>query len=279
MSRFVYLFVSLFFSLAFCVSLFAQGAGGGAPGQSQQSQPQPQHQAVYMEDGGTTQILQSIFIPSKLHAPFSLTLHTEWVRTLSDGNTITLINQRHIYRDSEGRIFQERVLLVPKTGKYVPTVTTLQYADPKAHAVFNCFQDSRNQCVRLPYDASTDADYKPVSPKPGPLPGGIGNGEHEDLGKQSIEGVETVGIRDRVTYSPGVWGNDAPMTVEHESWYSPQLGINLLSIRTDPRLGKQTFRATDISTAEPDPSLFLLPKGYKVVSPVRAENEPDTTED
>jgi hypothetical protein len=274
--------VYLFFSLVFCVSLFAQGAAGGAAGQSQQQQQQPQQQqqAVYPpEDGGTTEILQSTFIPSKMHAPFSLTLHTEWVRTLSDGNTITLINQRHIYRDSQGRIFQERVMLVPKTGKYVSRVTTLQYADPKAHAVYNCFQDSRNQCVRLPYDPSPSMDYKPVSPKPGPLPNGMGNGEHEDLGQQSIEGVETVGIRDRVTYSPGVWGNDAPMTVEHESWYSPQLGINLLSIRTDPRLGKQTFRATDISTAEPDPSLFQLPKGYKVVSPVRPENEPDTTED
>ena len=127
MLRFVY----LFFSLVFSVSLFAQ-----APSQSQ---PQ-QHQAVYEEDGGTTEILQSIFIPPKAHAPFSLTLHTEWVRTLSDGNTITLINQRHIYRDSQGRIFQERVLLVPKTGKYVSTVTTLQYADPKLHAVFNCFR-------------------------------------------------------------------------------------------------------------------------------------------
>jgi hypothetical protein len=272
----VYRFVYLFCSLVFSVSLFAQGAAGGAAGQSQ---PQPQQQAVYVEDGGTTEILQSIFIPPKMHAPFSLTLHTEWVRTLSDGNTITLINQRHIYRDSQGRIFQERVVLVPKTGKYVPHVTTLQYADPKAHAVFNCFQDNRHRCVRLPYDATAEMNFTPASPKPGPLPNGMGDGEHEDLGKQSIEGVETVGIRDRVTYSPGVWGNDAPMTVEHESWYSPQLGINLLSIRTDPRLGRQTFRATDISTAEPDPSLFLLPKGYKVVTPVRAENEPDTTED
>ena len=209
MSRFVY----LFFSVAFCVSLFAQGAGGGAAGQSQPQQQQP----VYQEDGGTTEILQSIFIPPKMHAPFSLTLHTEWVKTLSDGNTITLMNQRHIYRDSRGRIFQERVVLVPKTGKYVPYVTTLQYADPNAHAVFNCFQDNRHRCVQLPYDATTDMNYQPVSPKPGPLPDGMGNGEHEDLGKQFIEGVETVGTRDRVTYSPGVFGNDAPMTVEHET--------------------------------------------------------------
>ena len=266
MLRFVY----LFFALAISVSLFAQATS--------QSQPQQQQQPAYVEDGGTTEILQSIFIPPKAHAPFSLTLHTEWVKTLSDGNTITLMNQRHIYRDSQGRIFQERVVLVPKTGKYTPYVTTLQYADPKLHAVFNCFTNGRQQCVRLAYDATPEMNFAPVSPKPGPLPDGMGNREHEDLGKQSIEGVETVGTRDRVTYSPGVFGNDAPMTVEHETWYSPQLGINLLSIRIDPRLGKQTFRATDISTSEPDASLFLLPKGYKVVSPNRPEQEPDTSE-
>ncbi len=270
----MYRFVYLFCLLTVSASLFGQTPGSGGPA----AQSQPQSQPVYQEDGGTTEILQSIFIPPKLHAPFSLTLHTEWVKTLSDGNTITLMNQRHIYRDSQGRIFQERVVLVPKTGKYVPYVTTLQYADPIAHAVFNCFQDSRHRCVRLSYDPSTDADYRPASPKPGPLPDGMGNAEHEDLGKQTIESVETIGTRDRVTYSPGVFGNDAPMTVEHETWYSPQLGINLLSIRTDPRLGKQTFRATDISTAEPDPTLFQLPKGYKVVSPIRPEQEPDTNE-
>ena len=33
-----------------------------------------------------------------------------------------MINQRHIARDAKGRIFQERVYLVPKTDKYEPVV-------------------------------------------------------------------------------------------------------------------------------------------------------------
>jgi len=57
------------------------------------------------------------------------------------------------------------------------------------------------------------------------------------------------------------------MTVEREYWYSPQLGINLLSTLSDPRIGKQTFRAAEIVVSEPDPGLFKLPAGLKVVAP------------
>jgi hypothetical protein len=71
------------------------------------------------EDGGVTEILQSIFIPPKTQAPFSLTLHTEWVKTLSDGNTITLVNQRHISRDSQGGAsFRNAVTWYQRTEKW-----------------------------------------------------------------------------------------------------------------------------------------------------------------
>jgi hypothetical protein len=76
--------------------------------------------------------------------------------------------------------------------------------------------------------------------------------------------METTGTRDAVIYNPGVFGNDRKVTVEREYWYSTQLGINLLSIRSDPRFGKQTFRATNLMLSEPDAKLFELPDGFKV---------------
>jgi hypothetical protein len=85
------------------------------------------------------------------------------------------------------------------------------------------------------------------------------------LGKQFIAGVETAGTRDATIYNPGVFGNDRKVTVEREFWYSPDLGVNLLSIRSDPRFGKQTFTVTTVTLAEPDLSLFELPAGFTVV--------------
>lgn len=227
--------------------------------------PQKSVQEYYVRDGGVTETLESIVIPPKAGAPFTLTLQTEWVKTLYDGGTITSVNQRRIARDTTGRIYQERWFLVPKNGKIESQMTTIQIADPNAHTLYNCFMlQQPKQCVLSGYAPSTSAVYKEASPPPGDLKDGVGTALHEDLGKQFIDGLETIGTRDSVIYNPGVFGNDRKVTVEHEFWYSAQLGINLLSIRSDPRFGKQTFRATNLVLAEPDPKLFDLPDGFTV---------------
>jgi hypothetical protein len=84
------------------------------------------------------------------------------------------------------------------------------------------------------------------------------------LGKQLLSGVETSGTRDATIYNPGMFGNDRKVTVEREFWYSPQLGINLLSKRSDPRFGMQTFTVMNLMLADPDPKLFELPEGFQV---------------
>jgi hypothetical protein len=43
------------------------------------------------------------------------------------------------------------------------------------------------------------------------------------------------------------------------------LGFNLLSRRSDPRIGTQTFTATNLILSDPDPKLFDLPDGFKIV--------------
>jgi hypothetical protein len=62
------------------------------------------------------------------------------------------------------------------------------------------------------------------------------------------------------------------MAVTREFWYSPLLGVNLLSTVDEPMTGKQVFTAKDISTAEPDPSFFEVPSDYKVVDRLNEQN-------
>jgi hypothetical protein len=77
--------------------------------------------------------------------------------------------------------------------------------------------------------------------------------------------VDTHGYRETLTINEGVMGNDKPMVTVREFWYSPQLGINLLSTVDSPQSGKQVFTAKDVSISEPDLSFFAIPAGYKVV--------------
>jgi hypothetical protein len=235
-----------------------------APGAQPQGAQKPVQQ-FYAQDGGTRQVLESIVIPPKARAPFSLLLQTEWVQTLSDGGTITMVNERHIARDSKGRIYQERWFLVPKNGKIESQMTTIQISDPNAHTLYNCFMlEEPHQCVLTTYTPSTSSIYKFESPSTGTLPNEEGSIIHDNLGKQLVSGVETLGTKDAVIYNPGVLGNDRKMTVEREFWYSPDLGINLISKRSDPRFGTQMFTATNLILSEPAAQLFDLPAGFTV---------------
>lgn len=90
------------------------------------------------------------------------------------------------------------------------------------------------------------------------------NARTEDLGKQNIEGVLAEGTRTITTIPAGQIGNERPIEIISERWYSPELQTVVLSRRTDPRQGENTYRLTDISRKEPDKSLFEIPPSYTV---------------
>lgn len=228
--------------------------------QTQAAKPQELH----VQDGGTREVLESITVPPKPNAPFTLTLQTEWVRNLGDGGTITLVNERRIARDGRGRIYQERWLLVPKSGNQKSQMNAIQISDPTSHELYTCWMIARRVCELTSYGPTTSTVYEVEGPPSGPLPNEAGYVIHDKLGTQSIAGMDTVGTRVATVYNAGVFGNDRKMTVEREFWSSPQLEINLLSKRSDPRFGAQTFTVTSLSPSEPDPQLFELPEGFMV---------------
>jgi hypothetical protein len=86
----------------------------------------------------------------------------------------------------------------------------------------------------------------------------------ESLGTQTIEGVEAEGTRITFTIAAGKIGNELPIVTVRERWYSPELQTVVLSKNSDPRTGETTYRLTNISRGEPDPSLFQIPADYTV---------------
>jgi hypothetical protein len=86
----------------------------------------------------------------------------------------------------------------------------------------------------------------------------------ENLGTQLIEGVSAEGSRATTTWAIGSVGNDREIVVTNETWSSRQLGVVVLTKTVDPRYGDTTMKLTDISLAEPDPALFMLPVDYTI---------------
>jgi len=249
--------------LALFVVLLAYNAVGQVPGR-------PPFSPMRQPDGGVRETLESIVITPVQNAPFTLTLQTEWVRTMADGGTFTLVNQRRIARDGRGRIYEERWMLVPKAGRVQSAMTAIQIADPIKHTLYTCMMDQNHVCHLTSYSDSTSLPHPVRESKTITLPNDEGTITHEDLGDGSTEGIETIGTRITTIYNPGVMGNDNRFTVERETWYSPRLGINLISKLSDPRFGTQTFTATSIQPAEPDPTLFELPKGFSAIDERRS---------
>jgi hypothetical protein len=244
-------------------SLFAQQPQSQTQAQTPR---QPQPRQFIPRDGGVSEVLQSIYIPPLLNAPFTAFVQTEWAKPIGDGGTITLVNQRRVARDSRGRIYEERWLLVPKDGETRSRMNVIQIADPVAHTLYNCF------ILRVPLSCTLETFAEPAvttfTPHlgfTGPLPNNLGSSTHENLGPGSSEGVETVGSRDTILYNPHAIGNDRQFSATREFWQATSLGVNLISIVDDPRIGKQTFTLTDVIRADPDPKLFEIPEGYSVV--------------
>ena len=86
----------------------------------------------------------------------------------------------------------------------------------------------------------------------------------EQLGIQNFEGVDAEGTRTTTTIPANAVGNERPIEIVYERWYSKELEMVVMSKHNDPRTGEQTYKLTNVVRTEPDPSLFALPSGYKV---------------
>lgn len=90
------------------------------------------------------------------------------------------------------------------------------------------------------------------------------NTRKESLGKQTIEGVEAEGTRSTTTIPAGEIGNEQPIEIVSESWYSSELQTVVMTRHSDPRMGETTYRLTNINRSEPARSLFEVPSDYTI---------------
>ncbi len=227
------------------------------------------------DDGGVSydshgqELLESLDVPPVKNAPFSLMLSTEWSRPMSNGGTFTIVNTRPMKRDAAGRIYQERWLLSPKGSRVKSEMSWLQIADPVERTLTEC-QVRTRICYLEDWRGWNDAAAQPELAVSGPLKSGQGTHLHEDLGADSVAGVAVHGYRETITLKAGVLGNDKPLVTVREFRFAPSLAMDMTSLVETPRLGRQVFTVTEISTTEPDAKWFQPPAGYRMVEKRRA---------
>jgi hypothetical protein len=210
-------------------------------------------------------------------APYTATAVTEITQSLADGNRIVNKTSSSVARDSQGRTRREET--VGKVGGlqlkglkvvsiYDPVAGTSfvfksggQPAEEEKHGEAKVIRIEERKKVRV-FTSGTPKEFSFEH---------SGEVKHESLGTKTIEGVSAEGKRETRTIAAGAIGNERPIEITSETWYSPELHTVVLSKRNDPRMGETVFRLTEISRAEPDASLFQPPPGTKVESERRGK--------
>ncbi len=221
------------------------------------------------------------------NSPYSAQSVTEFTQTLADGNRIHRTTAGSIARDSEGRTRREQTLSgigkMASSGEPVksvmihdPVTGTSFSLEPHSHAAHVMHNTTFNTTynVRINKDgaekvaaekmaldkASAELMAKMKVRSRGPEP----NTKSDELGTQVMEGVTVQGKRVTRTIPAGEIGNERPLEIVTETWFSPELQVVVMSRTTDPRSGDSVYKLTNVSRAEPDRSLFEVPADYHV---------------
>jgi len=215
-------------------------------------------------------------------APYTATATTESTQVLADGNKIVNKTSSFVARDSQGRTRRETDLhrigtMQVDSPKMVfindPTTHTQYIFTPGGGEATKVIRSEGSwkegpQIIDLRGQREQRIKEKTIvalqHAREGQSKESSEQVKHEDLGTQTIEGVSAQGKRETVTIPAGQIGNERPIEIVTETWFSPELHTMVLRKHSDPRTGDSTYRLTDIKRTEPDASLFHAPPGTKV---------------
>jgi hypothetical protein len=201
---------------------------------------------------GANLSIGGVFVTPVPGAPFSAVVKIESTQTLADGTVDVRKTINDIARDSQGRIYNERRVLMPASFTGTPPLESAHIFDPQTRV-----STSLNPYTHLARQQTIPERRRPE------LKG-------EDLGTEVMENVTAHGNRLTRTIPAGVSGTGKDVVIVDEYWYSDELHMNMLTKHSDPRTGVQVLTITQLKREEPNAGMFEVPSGYKVID----ENPP-----
>jgi len=284
------LLLSLFIAvLNFRLLAQVRDAGAGAVGF---------YAAVQPKSGMSVQVENIDITPVKA-APFCAVITTEHTQPFADGNRIHTVDNSTLCRDSEGRTRREVGLNLLGAAPEKSATKLITIVDPAA-GVRYVLDTNTKTARKMPLPPLPGVTGEKGLHQSGPVikedrvmilrgPGEHGLGEpgadttfgnvfintevgrggpeanSENLGDQTFDGIHATGTRMTTTIAAGKMGNEQPILVTSERWYSPELKATIMTKHNDPWAGELKTQFMNVNTAEPDASLFVVPSDYKIV--------------
>lgn len=226
------------------------------------------------------------------NAPYSADSVTETTQVLADGNRISHKQTASTFRDSEGRTRREQSIdtIGSFSGK---SMKLIHISDPVAGTSYTLDPETKvatkmpaiksamiaqsghqpthgesvvhfKQEIRTSGSAALAGVTEEIHKKLSSEAKSVANAKRESLGKQMMESVQVEGTRTTRSIAAGEIGNERPIDIVSERWYSPELQLTVMSRTLDPRSGETVFKLTNLRRAEPARFLFEVPADYKV---------------
>jgi hypothetical protein len=255
------------FAMAVLFLMASSGTWAQSSDQAEQAAPPPAHGGgpMFERMGPMAEGMGFVAFEAGLDgktvtgAPFTASFSEQTTETLTDGNKIQRSSKGTLARDSQGRT--RRDMTLPAIGPWAaagntpPQVSFIN--DPVAGTRYMLEVNKKvARQMRVhegrPRVASQKSDASPDQITT------------TSLGTQTINGISAQGTRYTRTIPAGEIGNQNPIVIVKESWYSPDLQTVIMIKRTDPRMGETDFQLTNIQRAEPATTLFQVPAGYTV---------------
>jgi hypothetical protein len=201
---------------------------------------------------------------------FSGQQEVQTVRMLPDRRLELRVSGQKMWRDSQGRTRTERELGPPHYPSVHGVFILTEIRDPM-NGVYYVLDDRSRIAHRLILSESLMRAIMPATPRKIHVGCAAQTARsavrltcaESIFAERNVEGVMASGWR---LYSI-VTGptDDRPLIVTDEEWYSQELGMTVLSRHSDPREGETIMRWINMSRVAADMSMFVPPKGYRVV--------------
>jgi hypothetical protein len=93
------------------------------------------------------------------------------------------------------------------------------------------------------------------------------------LGEKSFDGLRAQGQRRQYTVPVGTIGNEKPIVLTVDQWFSPELSLVVARSGTSTLSGEFGMQIENLVRGEPNAALFVIPSDYsRVEVPQRQAN-------
>jgi len=237
-------------------------------------------------------------------AAYSADSTTETTQVLQDGNRIKNTNRSKFARDTEGRTRRETTIhMLGPIGKTEEPIVSVFINDPVAKLQYTLDSKAKiamksksaggmnfkisaaqggqhvTQAVVMErkviqgHTHDVLLEHKIVGPEKHGTTVNLshtiearigGDMKSEDLGRRMIEGLNAKGTKMTMIIPAGDVGNERPIEIVTETWFSDEINATVLTKHNDPRMGETVTRLENIKLGAPPKSLFEPPVDYKV---------------